>query len=46
MSLAERLTAAWYAGPPALALLRPQEWLYRTGGERKRARCLAGEGAI
>ncbi len=46
MSLAERLTAAWYAGHPALGLLRPLEWLYRAVVQRKRARFLAGEGAI
>ncbi len=46
MSLAERITAAWYAGHPALSLLRPLEWLYRAVVQRKRARFLAGEGAI
>lgn len=46
MSLAERLTTAWYAGHPALALLRPLEWLYRAVVQRKRARFLAGEGEI
>ena len=46
MSLAERLTAAWYAGHPALGLLRPLEWLYRTVVQRKRRRFQAGEGAI
>ncbi|MDX1297675.1 MAG: tetraacyldisaccharide 4'-kinase [Pseudomonas sp.] len=46
MSLSDRLTAAWYAGHPALGLLRPLEWLYRGVVQRKRARFLAGEGAI
>ena len=46
MSLAERITAAWYTGHPALRLLRPLEWLYRAVVQRKRARFLAGEGAI
>lgn len=46
MSLAERLTAAWYAGHPALGLLRPLESLYRSVVQRKRRRFLAGEGAI
>ncbi len=46
MSLAERITAAWYTGHPALSLLRPLEWLYRAVVQRKRARFLAGEGAI
>ena len=46
MSLAERLTAAWYAGHPALGLLRPLEWLYRAVVQRKRRRFLAGLGEI
>ncbi|HEX5842164.1 MAG TPA: tetraacyldisaccharide 4'-kinase, partial [Pseudomonas sp.] len=46
MSLAERLTRAWYAGHPALGLLRPLECLYRAVVQRKRARFLAGEGEI
>lgn len=46
MSLSARLTAAWYAGHPALGLLRPLEWLYRSVVQRKRARFLAGEGDI
>ena len=46
MSLSARLTAAWYAGHPALGLLRPLEWLYRAVVQRKRARFLAGEGEI
>ena len=46
MSLAERITAAWYTGHPALSLLRPLERLYRAVVQRKRARFLAGEGAI
>jgi len=46
MSLSERITAAWYAGHPALGLLRPLEWLYRAVVQRKRARFLAGTGEI
>jgi tetraacyldisaccharide 4'-kinase len=46
MSLSERITAAWYAGHPALSLLRPLEWLYRAVVQRKRARFLAGAGEI
>ncbi|MBU2256793.1 MAG: tetraacyldisaccharide 4'-kinase [Gammaproteobacteria bacterium] len=46
MSLSARLTAAWYAGHPALGLLRPLEWLYRVVVQRKRSRFLAGEGEI
>lgn len=46
MSLSDRITAAWYGGHPALRLLRPLEWLYRTVVQRKRARFLAGEGRI
>lgn len=46
MSLTDRITAAWYAGHPALGLLRPLERLYRTVVQRKRARFLAGEGEI
>lgn len=46
MSLSARLTAAWYAGHPALGLLRPLEWLYRAVVQRKRARFLAGAGEI
>lgn len=46
MALADRLLAAWYAGHPALALLRPLELLYRYVVGRKRARFLAGEGEI
>ena len=46
MSLADRITAAWYSGHPALLALRPLEWLYRAVVQRKRARFLAGEGAI
>ncbi len=46
MSMADRITAAWYAGHPALVLLRPLEWLYRAVVQRKRARFLAGEGEI
>lgn len=43
MALADRLLAAWYAGHPALALLRPLEVLYRRVVMRKRARFLNGE---
>ena len=46
MTLSDRITAAWYAGHPALGLLRPLEWLYRAVVQRKRARFLAGEGDI
>ncbi|CAD5108807.1 tetraacyldisaccharide 4'-kinase [Zestomonas carbonaria] len=46
MAVADRLLAAWYAGHPALHLLRPLEWLYRAVVRRKRQRFLAGEGAI
>ncbi|WXL27386.1 tetraacyldisaccharide 4'-kinase [Ectopseudomonas mendocina] len=43
MSLAERLSQAWYNGHPALLLLRPLEWLYRTVVQRKRACFLSGQ---
>lgn len=43
MAFADRLLAAWYAGHPALALLRPLEALYRRVVVRKRARFLTGE---
>ncbi|QBF27830.1 tetraacyldisaccharide 4'-kinase [Pseudomonas tructae] len=43
MALADRLLAAWYAGHPALALLRPLEALYRQVVQGKRARFLSGE---
>ena len=46
MSAADRLLEAWYRGHPALALLRPLEWLYRRVVQGKRARFLAGEGDI
>ena len=46
MSLADRLTAAWYQGHPALTLLRPLEWLYRRVVQGKRRAFLAGEGDI
>ncbi|MEF9672232.1 tetraacyldisaccharide 4'-kinase [Pseudomonas sp. PCH446] len=46
MSFSERLLAAWYDGHPALVLLRPLEWLYRRVVNGKRARFVAGEGAI
>ncbi|WPC03646.1 tetraacyldisaccharide 4'-kinase [Pseudomonas benzenivorans] len=46
MGLSDRLVAAWYAGHPALGLLRPLEALYRRVARRKRARFLAGEGDI
>ena len=45
MAFADRLLAAWYAGHPALALLRPLEALYRRVVTRKRARFLSGENA-
>ncbi|WP_313203192.1 tetraacyldisaccharide 4'-kinase [Pseudomonas sp.] len=45
MALADRLLAAWYAGHPALALLRPLEALYRRVVTRRRARFLSGESA-
>ncbi|MBH3384129.1 MULTISPECIES: tetraacyldisaccharide 4'-kinase [Pseudomonas] len=45
MAIADRLLAAWYAGHPALALLRPLEALYRRVVTRKRARFLKGESA-
>lgn len=45
MAIAGRLLAAWYAGHPALALLRPLEALYRRVVTRKRARFLKGESA-
>ncbi|KHL76414.1 tetraacyldisaccharide 4'-kinase [Pseudomonas putida] len=45
MALADRLLAAWYAGHPALALLRPLEALYRRVVTRKRARFLSGQSA-
>lgn len=43
MAFADRLLKAWYAGHPALALLRPLEALYRRVVLRKRQRFLAGE---
>jgi len=46
MAFAERLTAAWYAGHPALLLLRPLECLYRRVVAAKRRRFEAGEGDI
>ncbi|WP_300656726.1 tetraacyldisaccharide 4'-kinase, partial [Pseudomonas sp.] len=46
MSLSDRLLAAWYAGHPALTLLRPLEHLYRAVVVRRRARFLAGTGVI
>ncbi|MFQ6575632.1 tetraacyldisaccharide 4'-kinase [Pseudomonas sp. UM16] len=45
MAFADRLLDAWYAGHPALALLRPLEALYRRVVLRKRARFLSGESA-
>ncbi|WP_144939870.1 tetraacyldisaccharide 4'-kinase [Pseudomonas alabamensis] len=42
MALGERLLAAWYAGHPALTLLRPLECLYRRVVAGKRARFLDG----
>ena len=46
MAFSDRLLAAWYAGHPALTLLRPLEWLFRRVVDRKRARFVAGEGEI
>ena len=46
MAMSDRLLKAWYAGHPALSLLRPLESLYRRVVQRKRARFLAGEGGI
>jgi len=46
MSLSDRLLHAWYAGHPALALLRPLESLYRRVVQGKRERFLAGQGDI
>jgi tetraacyldisaccharide 4'-kinase len=46
LSLADRLTAAWYHGHRALTLLRPLEWLYRRVVQGKRLAFLAGEGDI
>ena len=46
MSLADRLTAAWYQGHPALVLLRPLEWLYERVVLSKRRAFLAGQGDI
>ncbi|UVM65483.1 tetraacyldisaccharide 4'-kinase [Pseudomonas sp. B21-009] len=43
MAFADRLLDAWYAGHPALALLRPLEALYRRVVLGKRARFLSGE---
>lgn len=42
MKLAERLGRAWYAGHPALLLLRPLEALYRWIVRRRRAAFLSG----
>lgn len=42
MSLADRLLQAWYAGHPALVLLRPLEALYRYVVRRRRAQFLSG----
>ena len=46
MAFADRLQKAWYQGHPLLALLSPLEALYRKVVRGKRARFLAGEGAI
>ncbi|KTC34869.1 tetraacyldisaccharide 4'-kinase [Pseudomonas putida] len=46
MSLADRLSAAWYTGHRALWLLRPLECLYRHVVLRKRRRFEAGQGEI
>ncbi|CAM3892259.1 tetraacyldisaccharide 4'-kinase [Pseudomonas wadenswilerensis] len=43
MAFADRLLDAWYAGHPALGLLRPLEALYRRVVLGKRARFLSGE---
>jgi tetraacyldisaccharide 4'-kinase len=45
MAFTDRLVAAWYAGHPALALLRPLECLYRRVVSGKRERFLAGRSA-
>ena len=45
MSLAERLSRAWYAGHPVLCLLRPLEALYRWIVRRRRTAFLAGRSA-
>jgi tetraacyldisaccharide 4'-kinase len=46
MSFTDALLKAWYQGHPALLLLRPLEWLYRTVVQRKRADFVAGRGNI
>jgi tetraacyldisaccharide 4'-kinase len=46
MAMTDRLLDAWYAGHPALGLLRPLESLYRRVVNGKRERFLAGEGKI
>jgi len=46
MAFSDRLLAAWYAGHPALAVLRPLECLYRRVVQGKRARFLQGQGTI
>lgn len=46
MAITDRFLAGWYAGHPALALLRPLECLYRRVVLRKRERFLAGQGDI
>lgn len=46
MGFSERLSAAWYDGHPALALLRPLECLYRRVVTAKRRRFVAGQGDI
>ena len=46
MALTDRLLDAWYSGHPALAVLRPLEWLYRRVVNNKRARFVAGQGEI
>lgn len=43
MALGERLVKAWYAGHPALALLRPLEALYRRVVAGRRERFLSGQ---
>lgn len=46
MAFSDRLLAAWYAGHPALALLRPLECLYRRVVQGKRRRFLQGQDSL
>lgn len=46
MAISDRLLAGWYAGHPALLLMRPLECLYRRVVAAKRERFLAGQGDI